>query len=77
VVLKWSRVNEPSRFKAGNDVAAMVEGRGTTLKHFKPAKGRWCALGKPPTPPMRPLLNRGGPEQVACKGSWVAGWRQV
>jgi len=72
-VVLMEPVSEPSRLKAGTIVAAMVEGRGTTLKHFhrQGAKVRLEAAN----PAYEPLLIEA--EQVAVQGKLVAVWRQV
>jgi len=58
-VVLMEPVNEPSRLKAGTIVAAMVEGRDTTLKHFHSARGPMVRLRKPQPRPIARAADRG------------------
>ncbi len=72
-VVLMQPVPEPSRLKPGTIVAALVEGSGTTLKHFH-RQGSQVRL-EAANPAYAPILVEA--DQVSVQGRLVAVWRQV
>ncbi|MCP9771506.1 repressor LexA [Synechococcus sp. Tobar12-5m-g] len=72
-VVLMEPVPEPSRLKPGTIVAALVEGSGTTLKHFH-RQGAQVRL-EAANPAYDPILVAA--DQVSLQGKLVAVWRQV